>query len=317
METRRCCAPSCRLRSMRRRSASAASTMRVRDAASSSRRARSSASSRSLVAPGPPPRDGLHQRRVAPDRRVVHQHGDLLALVRDRRHRALGAVGQLDGVAPAVDVPAVRQRVRHLQRGVAEGPGQRVAQLARRRRRPELDHQRGDVAAREPLPQQAHGERHRDDGDEADQHPLRPVAERLVEHVVADLDQARHEERRACQQHGRRHAPHRLARGPVLAHQQRGRDAGQHDRRPALRLHDELREVVAAMDEQQVVRAAALELRVGVGQGQPQKLPAGDQDEPDGEQPCAPAASPGAGPGRTGAGRRWRAGTSCRPACRR
>ena len=100
METSRCCAPSCRLRSMRRRSASAASTMRVRDAASSSSRARSSASSRSLVSAraAAAVTDAI-ERRVAPDRRVVHQHRDLLALVHDRRHGALGAVGQVDGVA--------------------------------------------------------------------------------------------------------------------------------------------------------------------------------------------------------------------------
>ena len=70
-ETKRCCAPSCRSRSSRRRAASAASTMRVRDArtsracaaSASCRRSRSSAARRSVTSKIMPSRHAGRSRR--------------------------------------------------------------------------------------------------------------------------------------------------------------------------------------------------------------------------------------------------------------
>ena len=72
-----CCAPSCRLRSIRRRAASPASMIRSRDSRSSSTRACRSACRRSLSsASDGGRRGGLHQLRAGVQRRVVDDRRD-------------------------------------------------------------------------------------------------------------------------------------------------------------------------------------------------------------------------------------------------
>ena len=137
--TSRCWAPSCRLRSSRRRSAVPASTIRARDARSSSTRARSCACSRSFSIDEPGGRgDRADQLRVVAQRAVVHDRADGAALALHAGERAGGIVlgGQRRRAAVRVDPAAlVLQPVDDLQRAVAERVGEQLAQPAAVERR--------------------------------------------------------------------------------------------------------------------------------------------------------------------------------------
>ena len=150
IDTRRCCAPSCRSRSSRRRSSSPIRSMRSRERRSSSIFARSSASSRSLssasAAAAPTASDVPAHLR---ERRVVHDRRHALALSLDLGDRARGVAGRQLVVAPAsVDVaPPLREPEDELQRRVLERLGERVAHLAGARRRAQPRHQLAHRAA--------------------------------------------------------------------------------------------------------------------------------------------------------------------------
>ena len=136
--TSRCCAPSCRSRPSRRRSASPASTSRARDARSASSRARSSTSSRpfssasaaaALASPQqlrrrrPAPRRGRARRRAAPRGR---SRSPLARRPRRQHDRAAVAV---DVAAPP---PAASRRPSSV--GSPSASRERVAHPARRGR---------------------------------------------------------------------------------------------------------------------------------------------------------------------------------------
>ena len=154
--TSRCWAPSCRLRSSRRRSAVPASTIRAREARSSSTRARSCACRRSFSIARPAAAatersssGSSHSVRsctIAPTRRPSSS---------TRRHGARRVVlgGQLDHVAVGVDPAAlVVEPEDELQRAVAERVGEPAAQ---RRRCPAP--RRAAAAARRPRPRAPRG----------------------------------------------------------------------------------------------------------------------------------------------------------------
>ena len=163
--TRRRSAPWCSSRCSRRRCASAASTMRRRDAASCSTRA-PHLGSQADVRHGDPrrSRDRLDERAVVEHGGVVDQHGDVLAMPVDRRDRAAG-VGPGEGKRP----PSLRrctaarpQPVAELQRAIAERAGEPVAQRHRlptaprgrrrdRSRRPATSGRAADRRAGQPL----------------------------------------------------------------------------------------------------------------------------------------------------------------------
>ena len=109
-ETSRCCAPSWRLRSSRRRSASPAATSRSREARSSASRVLDSACSRAsssvIAAAAATASDEL---RIVVERRVVDEHRQLAPVALDRRGHAVAARrGQLDRLSAAVQVGSAR-----------------------------------------------------------------------------------------------------------------------------------------------------------------------------------------------------------------
>ena len=162
--TSRCWAPSCRLRSMRRRSASAAVTMRSREACSSASRARDLGVQLPVLQrdPGRHP-DRLDELGVVLERPVVDQDGDALAVAVDRRDRPPG-VGS--GTAPD-GRRRRRGRRRAGTRAAAAGrPARGPARPAVRPGRSSAGPGRGPrrPRARQPRAQQAREERdrHRD-----------------------------------------------------------------------------------------------------------------------------------------------------------
>ena len=150
--TSRCCAPSCRLRSSRRRSASPAATIRCRDACSSASRACDlGVQVLVLQRDGGGGADGLDELGILVERRVVDERGDLAAVALDGGDRAVAAVGrQDDRVAVAVDVRVpLREPVGHHERRIAERPRQRVLERAAAHR-PQVAEQLRQAGARQP-----------------------------------------------------------------------------------------------------------------------------------------------------------------------
>ena len=136
--TRRCCAPSCRSRSTRRRSASAASTIRVRDARTSSSWARRSSWSRALSTASAD--HGADRPDHAPGRRAGSRRGRRRRSTRPPASRIVAARplagrGQRRRHARVVDPAAVAGRVRGPARDrVAERAPQGPLQLLAPRR---------------------------------------------------------------------------------------------------------------------------------------------------------------------------------------
>ena len=215
----RACAPSCRLRSSRRRSVSPALTMRARDARSSSIRARSSAASRafsSASAAAAPPRatscgSSASERswRIAAIRSPCSSTG------------VHSPVGQLHRPAVGVDeARRLREPVRERHRRVAERVGERRADRVRPRRLPDLRHQRREpVALREPAAQQP-GEEAERDGRERAGSPARSS------HVRARARRPRRRTAATAIEHERRPPVHKTGAmtrrcGPVAPRQRR------------------------------------------------------------------------------------------------
>ena len=152
-----CCAPSCRLRSIRRRASSAASTIRSRETRSSSTRARSSAFRRSLsIASAAALAAAVTSSGVASS----SASWTIAASRTPPRSTAVQVrpepgVGQLDLAARVVDEDLpLRQPVGDRQRAVAEPLGQQLAH------RPALDRRACAAPAREraqrrPMPSSA------------------------------------------------------------------------------------------------------------------------------------------------------------------
>ena len=131
--TSRCCAPSCRLRSMRRRSASvggddpSAGRPHLRELCAHLGR-------EALVLEHEPSRraNGFDECRLVEQRRIVNEHSDLFA---PRGHRRDGTVRRAAGARPAVPMhrrSGRRRADRRLERRVAECAGEPLAH----RRRP-------------------------------------------------------------------------------------------------------------------------------------------------------------------------------------
>ncbi|OLD99496.1 MAG: hypothetical protein AUG91_06660 [Actinobacteria bacterium 13_1_20CM_4_69_9] len=93
----------------------------------------------------------------------MQQRRHTYALPLDQRRRA--AAAERDQVErPALDVRIgleLRQPVRQLQRRIAEGAGEGVAQIRRTEVRSELDDEAGERGPRQPCLQQADQEHHR------------------------------------------------------------------------------------------------------------------------------------------------------------
>ena len=227
--TSRCWAPSCRLRSSRRRSCVPASTIRAREVRSSSTRARSWACRRSFSIARPaaaatePSRSGLLLQR-----RVVHDRADAAALELDRRPRASGVVvaRQLDRVALGVDPAALVLEPEHeLERAVAERVGQPASAACRcpAPRRARSSSSETAPGARDAAADEAEEEDPRDRGEDDQAGRAEHVGEpRDARRVAAQRAGQQHEHDHARPQHGRHR---RAAAAPVAARQRRMRMA--------------------------------------------------------------------------------------------
>ena len=158
IETSRCCVPSWRLRSIRRRSMSAASTMRARDAFSSSSRARSSAWSRSFSsAKAAAAQTACTSSSSSLHARVDDQRGHGTAVCLDQPHRSRVAVRwQLDGPAARIDVAGfLWEPVGEPEVRVVERARQRFPYLIGAASVLELHDERGHAGPCEALSQEA------------------------------------------------------------------------------------------------------------------------------------------------------------------
>ena len=170
--TSRCWAPSCRLRSIRRRSASPAEITRSRDARTSARLVLGLRMQLLILQ-----RDGgraahrLNQLRVVVERPVIDQRGDHLTIALDRRHRPVTVGRQGNRPVLGVDKGATaRNRVGDHQRRVTQRPGQRGPQLGGVHR-PHPPEQLDQAAPRKPGAQEPGEERHRDHDDREGEDP--------------------------------------------------------------------------------------------------------------------------------------------------
>ena len=272
--TSRCCAPSCRSRSIRLPAASALSTIRAREARSSLTLACSSAARRSFssasaaapttactssrssvtegswssIATGSPPRCTGVQERAAPGSRQRH-----------------GPAGRVDPRR------AFRQPIGERQRRVAERARERVAQRAVAAPVAEPRHQVADRRrSRHPAAQQPgeEGERDRRERDHA-----RPL-ERLLR-PRGDVEDAEHRPHRVQPQHqaaARVHERPRAALRPSRAapaaehHDAEHDDQDRHDRQPPAR---ERVEQLRPVGDQQRVGGQAGSRRLVDGQADP------------------------------------------------
>ena len=161
--TSRCWAPSCRLRSSRRRSASPAATIRSREAFSSASRACGlRADARSPARSWPrrgPPRPARGRRRATRRRRARRPRG------RRARSASTGALAAGRGQRDRLRRRRRRRRAARLPVARRRARGRRALRQRRLQlpaaHRPEAEEQLGEAAAREPRAQQAGEERRR------------------------------------------------------------------------------------------------------------------------------------------------------------
>ena len=95
--------------------------------------------------------NGLHERRLVEQCRIVNERGDLLASSGHQRDRAIRALRELERPARGVDVAAVVEAIRNVERRVAERAGEALAQ-AGRPLRPQLDDEVGRLRSTQPRP---------------------------------------------------------------------------------------------------------------------------------------------------------------------
>ena len=187
-DTSRCCAPSWRLRSSRRRSASPAATMRSREARSSaSRSCGLRLQARVVERDRRRGRDGADELRIVVERRVVDEHRELAPVALDRRRDTVAAGSRAAR-------PAVRGRRCRSARPAPGTPGRgsgspstlaSPASSRAPRSVLELAEEVREAAAREPGAQQAPEQRGRDGEqrrvqDRHEQHRRASRAMRLV-----------------------------------------------------------------------------------------------------------------------------------------
>ena len=95
--------------------------------------------------------NGLHERRLVEQHRIVDERGDLFTLRGDERDRAVWAAGKLERLTGGVDIPAVVEPIRDIQRRVAEHPGEALTE-AGCPFRPKLDYEVGRLPSTQPRP---------------------------------------------------------------------------------------------------------------------------------------------------------------------
>ena len=161
--TSRCWAPSWRLRSIRRRSASVAATMRVRDARTSASCARTSAARRSFSSTSP-----AVARTASTSAGSSSNAGSCTSAATSSPRTVTsviarsGPCGSSSGRPAGVDVAAVAEAIGDVDRRVAEHRGEALAQ-ARRSVGPQLDDEVGRLRSTQPRPRQSRDEPERDE----------------------------------------------------------------------------------------------------------------------------------------------------------
>ena len=135
---------------MRRRSASAAATIRPREARTSGElRPHLCREALVLEHERRGRTDRFHERRLVEQRRIVNERGDLFAPHGHRRDGTVRSLWQLDRPAGGVDVATVAEAVRDVERGVAECAGEPLAHRGRRLAS-QLDHELGRLRSTKP-----------------------------------------------------------------------------------------------------------------------------------------------------------------------
>ena len=166
--TRRCWAPSWRLRSSRRRSVSAASTMRARESLVSSSWARSSARSRSLSSARPAALETASSRAGSSLSAASWTSAATFSPRRSRIVTARAAVGTTSTCFPSTSTYSwdARHPVAELERGVSQGTGERVSKLSWLRVIAQLDDELADPDPRKARLEQTEeiGDRHGGEG---------------------------------------------------------------------------------------------------------------------------------------------------------
>ena len=263
--TRRCCAPSCRLRSSRRRSASPAATIRSREALISASWAPVSASRRCVVdRDRGRRRDRLDQLGIVVERRVVDERAERAAVALDAGHRSLAAGLHHHRRAVGADVAAgVRAPVGDREIGIAERAGECGAQLVRARAA-ELRNRSASAAARQAGAQLPHQERDRHRQQRQRGHPQQRLRA-LPGHEVVGEQRAEHEHRERAGDAGQQRPPPRRRGPPPADRDHRHRRGQRREQQGALRAVEYVRDVLVGERQQQVV---ALEL----GEQQPDDL---------------------------------------------
>ena len=91
--------------------------------------------------------DGVHERRLIEQRRIVNERSDFFALRGHQRDRPIRALRELERMAGGVDVAAVVEAIRDIERRVTEDPGESLAE-AGRPLRSQLDDEVGRLSSR-------------------------------------------------------------------------------------------------------------------------------------------------------------------------
>ena len=262
-ETSRCCAPSCRSRSRRRRCVRPTSTMRLREVRSSSTFARSSASRCAFFEGQRGSRTGrMDELRIVEQGRVVHDRRNALLVVEHLRHAAVASMVErlVDHAPVRVDVlRRTRQPVGELHRRVAERVGKRRAQLPLPHPGPDLVHQVAESGAADHAAlQQAEQEQERHEPEREQRGPEQCFMQ--VHAARAGDGQEQHHaedqlQRRARHVHGSNGPPQRRARLSPAIHEPRDHDHGEHDAGPREPLQPPLCEVRLRADGEYVLGA--------------------------------------------------------------
>ena len=231
--TSRCWAPSCRLRSRRRRSASLAATMRSREACTSASREWASACRRSFSkrhAGGGA--DRLDELGIVVERGVVDECGELGAVALDGRGRPIGRDRRYQHGPPVGVGIAERlgQSVGDHEARIAECLGQRLLQPDTARAL-EVSEQVGQAATGQARAQQPDEEGHRHAHERADRQPQDRLRSRARHEVVGQQRGEEQQGHAPCDARQQRASARARRRPPAEGHHDGDGDRGK--RRPA------------------------------------------------------------------------------------
>ena len=171
--------------------------------------------------------DGLEQRGLVEERRVVDERGDPPAVVLEHGDGAPVARAHVERAPAGIDVALVRRQPEsELERRVAERAGDRVADILGSRGRTEPHDQIGDTGTLQAGAQEADEEGDRNDREGPPGPGERRVLDLAPDGVHDQVGDEQEDRDRARQEDGGERATRRPARGSQLPHEQ---DAGHNE----------------------------------------------------------------------------------------